>query len=105
MELVPATVLKDEYVALQTAIYQQHAPERALGSWSVAIDVFAAFLVDQIATIGTEIAAGAISSASRKTLSDQLATLGNPSGPAVDKDLDNALTVMASVQAYLERMC
>ncbi|KAJ6507010.1 P-loop containing nucleoside triphosphate hydrolase protein [Mycena sanguinolenta] len=108
MELVPATVLKDEYIKLQTTIYQQHPPEptpgppREISPWSAAIDVFAAFLADKSAIIGAEIATDIISSGTRKILTENLAALGDPVVSAIDKDVDNALTVMASIQAYLE---
>lgn len=116
-ELAPSTVLRAEYSVLQTTIREQyqHAlapdanPEAPL--WSVAADLVGAILVRNSANIAVELAAGAISAATRQSIIDQLATSGqrggnpyvaNLSGATVDKDLNNALEVMSSVQAYLE---
>ncbi|KAJ7465067.1 P-loop containing nucleoside triphosphate hydrolase protein [Mycena latifolia] len=108
MELVPSTVLKAEYISLQSTIYQQYRPELALDSahetsaWSVAADVFEAVVLSSSSIVG-EIAAGVISAATRKTLIDQLATSSQRGhGPTEDNDRNNALTVMSRAQAYLE---
>jgi hypothetical protein len=111
MELVPSTVLKGEYIALQATIYQQYQSELAPdpGNETSLLDVLEAFLVSNSASIIGEITAGAISAATRSSLLDQFATSGqrghdpaNLNSPTVNKDRHNALTVMSSAQAYLE---
>ncbi|KAJ7767691.1 P-loop containing nucleoside triphosphate hydrolase protein [Mycena metata] len=108
MELVPSTVLKEEYIVLQAAIYQHYQGELAPdpGHETSLLDVFEAFLVKNSASIVAEITAGVISTATRNSLIDQFATSGhdqaNLNSPTVNKDRHNALTVMSSAQAYLE---
>ncbi|KAJ6631972.1 P-loop containing nucleoside triphosphate hydrolase protein [Mycena sp. CBHHK59/15] len=117
MELVPSTVLKAEYVALQTKLYERYqrdlAPDPAdeTSLWSVAAGVVETFLVNHSTTIVSEITAGVISPATLQALIEQFATsdqrgqdfgVNDLNGPTVAKDRNNALTVMSSVQAYLE---
>ncbi|KAJ7478755.1 P-loop containing nucleoside triphosphate hydrolase protein [Mycena galericulata] len=111
MELVPSTVLKEEYSVLRAAIYRQYqgelAPDRGLET--SLFDVFEALLVNNSASIVADLSGGVISAATRNSLFDQFATSGQRgydptslNSPAVDKDRHNALTVMSSAQAYLE---
>ncbi|KAF8210817.1 P-loop containing nucleoside triphosphate hydrolase protein [Mycena galopus ATCC 62051] len=112
-ELAPSTVLRAEYSVLQTRIREQYqhalTPDAAPESlWSAAADLVGAILVKNSTTIVGELTAGAISAATRQSIIDQLARSGQRDGTAtlngatVDKDLNNALEVMSSVQAYLE---
>jgi TPP-dependent trihydroxycyclohexane-1,2-dione (THcHDO) dehydratase len=118
MELVPSTVLKEEYVALQTTIYEQYQGELAPdpAHETSLVDVLAGFLVNNRDTIVAEIIEGVISPGTRSSLINQFATSSQRgphhnmtnlslNGPTMDKDRNNALTVMSSAQAYLERMC
>ncbi|KAJ7066228.1 P-loop containing nucleoside triphosphate hydrolase protein [Mycena amicta] len=111
MELVPSTVLKDEYIVLQSTIYQQYQGELAPdpGLEASLFDIFQAFLLSSRASIAAEIAAGVISAATRDSFINHLATSGqrdrdpaNLNSPTMNKDRHNALTVMSSAQAYLE---
>ncbi|KAJ7809021.1 P-loop containing nucleoside triphosphate hydrolase protein [Mycena olivaceomarginata] len=110
MELEPSTVLREEYTVLRATIHQQYrsalAPDPAheASLWAIAADIFLEFLVKNGDGIAVEIAAGAISAATRKSLIDRCATsvqLGHESN-SKEKDRDNALEVMSSAQAYLE---
>ncbi|KAJ7244653.1 P-loop containing nucleoside triphosphate hydrolase protein [Mycena haematopus] len=106
MELVPSTVLKEEYIVLQATIYQQYQGELTPdpANATVLLDVFEAFLINNSTSIVAEITAGVISTATRNLLIDRFTTSGghDPANPIVNKDRHNALTVMASAQAYLE---
>jgi hypothetical protein len=113
MELEPSTVLREEYTVLRATIHQQYryalAPDPAheASLWAIAADIFLEFLVKNGDGIAREVAAGAISAATRKSLIDRCATsvqLGHESN-SEEKDRDNALEVMSSAQAYLERRC
>lgn len=112
MELEPATVLKQEYLALQATIYQQYQGQSApdTSRESSLFDLFESFLVNNSGSIVAEIAAGGISATTRKYLTDLLgpSTHDEATGldnPTVNKDRHNALTVMSSAQAYLECKC
>ncbi|KAJ7440825.1 hypothetical protein B0H11DRAFT_2098441, partial [Mycena galericulata] len=114
-ELAPSTVLKAEYSVLQTTICQQYrhalapdsAPEASL--LSVTADLFKAFILKNNTSIAGELAAGVISAATQQSFLDHIATASRQGGDShavygatADKDLNNALEVMSSVQAYLE---
>ncbi|KAJ6562382.1 P-loop containing nucleoside triphosphate hydrolase protein [Mycena capillaripes] len=106
MELVPSTVLKTEYVVLQTTIYQHYQTQLASHETSLlsaAADVFAAFLGDNSATIAGELARGVISAATRENFAQKFApTKERGQHATADKDRHNALIVMSRAQAYLE---
>jgi hypothetical protein len=81
MELVPTTVLEAEYTDLQDSIRKQYQPRELAQDAadetslvSVAANVLGAFLVNNGERVVADIAAGAISAATRQSFIDQFAT-------------------------------
>ena len=113
MELIPATLLKTEYIALKTELYLRYRngldPSNQASLWSFAVDTVEEVINTHMDVITSELAAGRpFPPTIWQNLLQQLVSSGkhdgNPQEQAIDSDHNNGLIIMSSVQAYLERM-
>ena len=81
MELIPASLLDTEYVALETKLYQRYRseldPSNQASLWSFVVD--------------------------KADLQASGKQDNNPQEQVIDSDCNKGLIIMSSVQAYLER--
>lgn len=109
-ELAPYTVLRAEFIALQTALEQDYRHQLGTHGSTATIDLLEAFLLANKDSIAADLTTGVFSTVTKTLFS----TFGrHPSGQnatdqnsiVVEQNCDFALKVMSRTQAYLERMC